>query len=952
MGKGGEVTPEGAANTTVSSISDTNVDNENNVLKFMNNPFEKLQVNSNLSKFFFKVGAYTSNKPRMILIVCLLFTAITGLGWMKLEPEERPQKLYTSQNSEAMDDSNFVREYFPSNLNFITTYYTVGKKGGTNFLNDIDTGKDAIRDQFEAYDKIQKTNSIGKDSVYLNDICYKTTFNECRIQSVLGFWNYNITLFENDNDYVLTMSNTTATDRYSYTDSIDADRIFGGLKRDNTGRITHIEAFQMNWYVTKDQQVEGKRYVDPKGDSFSEAFTKYLRETIVPTYPGGYFHPNTDWERGEAIRGSFADDGMLTAIAYMIITIYASSVLSNADDPIASQSSLGICTVFVVGCSVISSFGILMGLGVPFSLVVNSAIFILLGLGVDDAFIILESLDRERIKHPDNTDMRIGSALSESGPSISLTSVTDFFAFLVGATSVLPALQAFCTFAAVAIFIDFILQVTLFVVYVRYDEDRREAGKNDLFSCCCIPFRKYKNMRNDKDNTTNTTNTNDNNEENRNTENTSNNEVQKTSFIRTIITQKLPDIILHPYGKIGVILSVVVLLVVSIIGITELTLDFQYSWFVPSRTLSGEEVKIHTSLDIAEKYFVVQSIPVGFFTKGSVGSNNHNHYIYRNEFDTLYTDLVRSKRIVDSSIDSWYVTWNEDTNNAGRNAVNEAAFFNSLSTWLDGNGAGYINNIIWDDPVARNYVVTTYISATLENMDSGNENIETMDDVRDLSDNYGNLGLIAFSEPFIFWEGLKIIYLETIRNVCLALAVVFICCVVFLENTYGAVLCTFNICLIDVCILGFIHWSGQYMNTVTSINILLAIGLTVDYSAHIAHSFLIAPRDTLDNRVRFALNNVGVSVFNGAMTTFIAIFALVGATSFVFQSYFKCFVIIICFGIYFGIVVLPVMLSLIGPDPIDSFWENKKELIELEMNNNSLNGSNDGKNSRVVVKHD
>ena len=37
------------------------------------------------------------------------------------------------------------------------------------------------------------------------------------------------------------------------------------------------------------------------------------------------------------------------------------------------------------------------------------------------------------------------------------------------------------------------------------------------------------------------------------------------------------------------------------------------------------------------------------------------------------------------------------------------------------------------------------------------------------------------------------------------------------------------------------------------------------------------------------------------------------AQSYVFQAFFKCFVLIICFGLYFGLIVLPVALSLVGP---------------------------------------
>ena len=77
------------------------------------------------------------------------------------------------------------------------------------------------------------------------------------------------------------------------------------------------------------------------------------------------------------------------------------------------------------------------------------------------------------------------------------------------------------------------------------------------------------------------------------------------------------------------------------------------------------------------------------------------------------------------------------------------------------------------------------------------------------------------------------------------------------------------------------------MNTVTGINLILALGLTVDYSAHIVHSFVHSPHGlSRDERVHYAFKHIAMSVFNGAMTTFVAIFAIAGATSYVFKNFF------------------------------------------------------------------
>ena len=46
-----------------------------------------------------------------------------------------------------------------------------------------------------------------------------------------------------------------------------------------------------------------------------------------------------------------------------------------------------------------------------------------------------------------------------------------------------------------------------------------------------------------------------------------------------------------------------------------------------------------------------------------------------------------------------------------------------------------------------------------------------------------------------------------------------------------------NVGLVDLNLLALIWFWGLELNFITMINLVLAIGLAVDYSAHIAHSY-------------------------------------------------------------------------------------------------------------------
>lgn len=90
----------------------------------------------------------------------------------------------------------------------------------------------------------------------------------------------------------------------------------------------------------------------------------------------------------------------------------------------------------------------------------------------------------------------------------------------------------------------------------------------------------------------------------------------------------------------------------------------------------------------------------------------------------------------------------------------------------------------------------------------------------------------------------------------------------------------------DVELVGSLHWLGLSFNAVTAINLLLAIGIAVDYSAFIAYSFMDS-HGSRDARAKKALARLGVAVFNGGFTVFLAIVCCAGAQSYIFRTFFK-----------------------------------------------------------------
>merc|ERR1719326_2886759 len=67
-----------------------------------------------------------------------------------------------------------------------------------------------------------------------------------------------------------------------------------------------------------------------------------------------------------------------------------------------------------------------------------------------------------------------------------------------------------------------------------------------------------------------------------------------------------------------------------------------------------------------------------------------------------------------------------------------------------------------------------------------------------------------------------------------------------------------------------------------------------------------------------AVVEMGTAVIHGGTSTFIAVLILAFSKSYIFRTIFKQFFGICIFGMAHGLILLPVMLSLIGPKPLDT----------------------------------
>ncbi len=147
--------------------------------------------------------------------------------------------------------------------------------------------------------------------------------------------------------------------------------------------------------------------------------------------------------------------------------------------------TLGLVGVAIVMFSVLSSVGLLSFMGVKATLIIFEVIpFLVLAVGVDNVFILVQNYQRDiRLSKSETIEQQIGRIVGKVGPSMLLTSTSESLAFVLGALTPMPAVRLFSLYAAMAVLIDFLLQITCFVSMMTLD-CKRERGKRFDLLCC------------------------------------------------------------------------------------------------------------------------------------------------------------------------------------------------------------------------------------------------------------------------------------------------------------------------------------------------------------------------------------------------------------------------------------------------------------------------------------
>lgn len=94
----------------------------------------------------------------------------------------------------------------------------------------------------------------------------------------------------------------------------------------------------------------------------------------------------------------------------------------------------------------------------------------------------------------------------------------------------------------------------------------------------------------------------------------------------------------------------------------------------------------------------------------------------------------------------------------------------------------------------------------------------------------------------------------------------------------------------------------------------MSIGLLVDFITHPLMRYYECKTGSREDRVRETLVTMGSSILIGGISTFLGVMLLAFSTSTIFSTIFRAFIGLVLLGCSYGLMLLPVVLSLVGPE--------------------------------------
>lgn len=202
------------------------------------------------------------------------------------------------------------------------------------------------------------------------------------------------------------------------------------------------------------------------------------------------------------------------------------------------------------------------------------------------------------------------------------------------------------------------------------------------------------------------------------------------------------------------------------------------------------------------------------------------------------------------------------------------------------------------------------------NITDTNHEKEMVRDLRALCNN-SPLNVSVFHPYFVFFDQFELVRPTAIQSMIIGALIMMVVSFIFIPNILCSLWVAFSIISIELGVAGYMALWDVNLDSISMINLIMCIGFSVDFTAHICYTYMSSKAKCTKERVKEALYSLGLPILQGSTSTILGCIGLLLAQSYIFLVFFKMIFLVIFFGAMHGLFLLPVLLSLFGPGSCD-----------------------------------
>lgn len=771
-------------------------------------------LHHSLEKLFGAMGENISNHPFATIAMAIFLVGLFSIGFLWLNPENRSAKIFVPQNSKSQQDLDKASKFFKLKLR--QEKVIIVPKQGENIIDPK-----CLKEVLQVHFAVENLTGYA-------DVCsvrpgVKERSREfCMAVNPLELFNYNAENLVNIKAKLSSALNCPGVlMRNGRPSCLNFPKMFSGIaKNESSNEILSAQALQITWYVDEPSSDKSTDEIEAWEEAFIEKLSSLHDELSNIEI---YF--SVEKSLDDAVAASSSSDIRWFSLTFTLMLQFASVMVGKVfTNPLTGHSLLALGGTFAVALGILAGFSLSMLAQTPFVSIVGVLPFLVVGIGLDDMFIIVDHLDRQERQLKVPTVVR--RVMSGTGVTITMTTLTDLVAFAVSTNSQFPSIQYFCTYASLTITFAFLMIVTVFVAMMSFDVRRIKANRRNCLPMCYAPEPKEGQPPWD----------------------------EPQPQVSNRLMKRWAEFLMCPTVKTVVVLISLCLLGGGIYATIHVDQEFDRSLLAKEGTYFDEFVKIE------RKYFELP-IETSIVSSGNV---EYGTVSVQNEITEL-SEIVALNKYFEKDTVTWmgdFLKYCEDHNKS----CDGDDFMASLKSFLSTSKFSYYNG---DIKFGQNETVieASRITAFMRRSHSSVFKKDAMLSMRKDLSAKSKLPVFVAAAPFVYLEQYAAILSETIRNLTIAALAVFIVTAPFLIDLSVSFLVFVGFVSLIFELFGMMWLLNVSLNSISMINLVMAIGFAVDYSAHVAHAFVKATDTSADKRVVEAVTYVGASVMLGGKET-------------------------------------------------------------------------------------